>query len=76
VEVTLAREAGARRVALPGRISRRLGSGERDISLTVLLGGRQRFVPGRYWITATATTADGRTATRRALLRVLSPRRR
>jgi hypothetical protein len=75
VTLTLVREAGRRRVALPGAISRRLGTGERDISLTVLLGGRRTFAAGRYWVIATARTADGRGATTQAVLRVLRPKR-
>jgi hypothetical protein len=75
VTVTLAREVHHKRIGLPGSIQRRLGSGEKNISLSVLLGGRQKFAPGRYWITVAARTADGRSAARSAVLRMLRPRR-
>ncbi len=75
VTVTLARESGGRRVGMPGTIQRRLGAGEKNISLGVLLGGRKAFTPGRYWITVAARTADGRTAARSAVLRILGARR-
>jgi hypothetical protein len=73
--VTLSREVHHKRIGLPGTIQRRLGGGEKNISLSVLLGGRQKFAPGRYWITVAARTADGRSAARSAVLRMLRPRR-
>jgi hypothetical protein len=72
VTITYARLTGSSPVALPGTIARRIGGGaEKNISLVVLLGGRQKFVPGRYRITVAATTSDGRTATASALIRML-----
>jgi hypothetical protein len=80
VTITLAREQGTRRIALSGTIARRVGRGEKNVSLVVLLGGRQKFLPGRYWVTLAARTSDGRTATSRAVLRMLrakaAPKRR
>jgi Ca2+-binding RTX toxin-like protein len=73
VTITYARVTGGGAVALPGTIARRIAGGEeKNISLVVLLGGRQKFVAGRYRVTLAATTADGRTATASALIRMLA----
>jgi hypothetical protein len=79
VTITYGRVSGPGLVALPGTITRRIAGGdEKNISLVVLLGGRQRFVAGRYRVTLTATTSDGRTAKASALIRMLreQPKRR
>jgi hypothetical protein len=67
---------GAWRVGLDGSIPRRLGAGEKNVSLSVLLGSDRHLAAGRYWVTLAARTADGRTAVRSAVLRILSARAR
>lgn len=76
VTITLSREVRGRRVGLDGSIERRLGAGEKNVSLSVLLGSDRHLAAGRYWVTLAARTADGRTAVRSAVLRILSARAR
>jgi hypothetical protein len=74
VTITIARQAGSKTVPLAGTLTRRLGSGEKYISLVTLLGGRQTFVPGIYRVALSATTSDGRTAKASTLMRMLKPK--
>jgi hypothetical protein len=74
VTVTLARAHGKGWHTVPGSVARRLGSGERNITLATLLGSSQHLAAGRYRFTATAVTTDGRRASATAFLRLL-PRR-
>jgi hypothetical protein len=76
VHITAARIVGTRSVAVKGAIDRRVGDGERNVTLSGLFTGRVRYTPGRYRLTLTATAADGRTATATALIRMLTPAKR
>ncbi len=67
-----ARRSAGSYVELPGSINRRLGAGERSISLAPLLNSRRGLIAGRYRITLAAQAADGRTATAHAALRLLA----